>query len=110
MGAVDLVVQIEAPPSVANAVQRIGRAGHHVGVPSEGIIFPNTVPTWWPAPLSPAQCTRAWSSRRVLAQSSGVSAQQIVAIVAATSRIPEIQALEDRATARHGDKQPWYWS
>jgi ATP-dependent Lhr-like helicase len=34
MGAVDLVVQIEAPPSVASAMQRIGRAGHH----------------WWLAP------------------------------------------------------------
>ena len=31
MGAVDLVIQIEAPPSVASGVQRIGRAGHHVG-------------------------------------------------------------------------------
>ena len=29
MGAVDLVIQIEAPPSVASGMQRIGRAGHH---------------------------------------------------------------------------------
>ncbi len=40
MGAVDLVIQIEAPPSVASALQRIGRAGHQVGAPSTGIIFP----------------------------------------------------------------------
>ena len=40
MGAVDLVIQIEAPPSVASAMQRIGRAGHHVGAASEGVIFP----------------------------------------------------------------------
>ena len=40
MGAVDLVVQIEAPPSVASGMQRIGRAGHQVGAPSAGIIFP----------------------------------------------------------------------
>ena len=40
MGAVDLVVQIEAPPSVASGMQRIGRAGHQVGAVSEGIIFP----------------------------------------------------------------------
>jgi ATP-dependent Lhr-like helicase len=40
MGAVDLVVQIEAPPSVASGMQRIGRAGHQVGVPSRGILFP----------------------------------------------------------------------
>ncbi|WP_197526898.1 Lhr family helicase [Pirellulimonas nuda] len=40
MGAVDLVVQIEAPPSVASGMQRIGRAGHHIGAPSKGVIFP----------------------------------------------------------------------
>jgi ATP-dependent helicase Lhr and Lhr-like helicase len=40
MGAVDLVVQIEAPPSVASGMQRIGRASHHVGAVSNGIIFP----------------------------------------------------------------------
>src|SRR5262249_58594861 len=40
MGAIDLVVQIEAPPSVASGLQRIGRAGHHVDAISEGIIFP----------------------------------------------------------------------
>ena len=40
MGAIDLVIQIEAPPSVASGMQRIGRAGHQVGAPSTGIIFP----------------------------------------------------------------------
>lgn len=40
MGAIDLVIQVEAPPSVASAIQRIGRAGHQVGAPSEGIIVP----------------------------------------------------------------------
>ncbi len=40
MGAIDLVVQIEAPPSVASGLQRIGRAGHRVDEVSEGIIFP----------------------------------------------------------------------
>ena len=40
MGAIDLVVQIEAPPSVASGLQRIGRAGHQVGAPSRGVIFP----------------------------------------------------------------------
>jgi ATP-dependent Lhr-like helicase len=40
MGAIDLVVQIEAPPSVASGLQRIGRAGHHVDAISEGVIFP----------------------------------------------------------------------
>jgi ATP-dependent helicase Lhr and Lhr-like helicase len=40
MGAVDLVIHVEAPPSVSAGLQRIGRAGHHVGEPSRGIIFP----------------------------------------------------------------------
>jgi len=40
MGAIDLVVQIEAPPSVASGLQRIGRAGHSVGGVSKGIIYP----------------------------------------------------------------------
>jgi ATP-dependent Lhr-like helicase len=40
MGAVDLVIQIEAPPSIAAGMQRIGRAGHSVGAASRGIIFP----------------------------------------------------------------------
>ena len=40
MGTVDLVVQIEAPLSVASALQRIGRAGHHVGGVSSGHFFP----------------------------------------------------------------------
>jgi ATP-dependent Lhr-like helicase len=40
MGAIDLVVQIEAPPSVASGMQRIGRASHQVGGVSTGIIFP----------------------------------------------------------------------
>lgn len=40
MGAVDLVVQVEAPPSVASGLQRIGRAGHQVGAASTGVVFP----------------------------------------------------------------------
>ncbi len=40
MGAVELVVQIEAPPSVAAGLQRIGRAGHQVGAVSRGVVFP----------------------------------------------------------------------
>jgi ATP-dependent helicase Lhr and Lhr-like helicase len=40
MGAIDLVVQVEAPPSVASGLQRIGRAGHSVGEVSHGIVFP----------------------------------------------------------------------
>ncbi|WP_200301599.1 Lhr family ATP-dependent helicase [Streptomyces adelaidensis] len=40
MGAVDLVVQVESPPSVASGLQRVGRAGHQVGAVSTGVVFP----------------------------------------------------------------------
>jgi ATP-dependent helicase Lhr and Lhr-like helicase len=40
MGAVDLVVQIETPPTVASGLQRIGRGGHQVGAVSRGVVFP----------------------------------------------------------------------
>ena len=40
MGAVDLVVQVESPPTVASGLQRVGRAGHQVGAISRGVIMP----------------------------------------------------------------------
>ncbi|HZM30446.1 MAG TPA: DEAD/DEAH box helicase [Acidimicrobiales bacterium] len=40
MGAVDLVVQVESPGAVSRGLQRIGRAGHQVGEPSRGKLFP----------------------------------------------------------------------
>src|SRR5207245_320979 len=40
MGAIDLVIQVESPPSVASGMQRIGRAGHRIDEPSTGVIVP----------------------------------------------------------------------
>jgi len=40
MGAVDLVIQVEAPPSAASGLQRVGRAGHQVGEISRASLFP----------------------------------------------------------------------
>ena len=83
MGAVDLVIQIEAPPSVASGMQRIGRAGHHVGAASEGVIFPK-----YRADLvACAAVTRAMheglvESTRYLRNPLDVLAQQMVATVA----------------------------
>jgi len=83
MGAIDLVIQIEAPPSVASGMQRIGRADHQVGAPSHGIIFPK-----YRADLvACAAVTRAMheghvESTRFLRNPLDVLAQQIVAAVA----------------------------
>ena len=83
MGAIDLVIQIEAPPSVASGMQRIGRAGHQVGAPSAGIIFPK-----YRADLvACAAVTQAMheghvESTRFLRNPLDVLAQQMVAIVA----------------------------
>ncbi|HEX9377298.1 MAG TPA: DEAD/DEAH box helicase [Actinomycetota bacterium] len=40
MAAVDLVIQVESPPTVASGLQRVGRSGHGVGDVSRGVIFP----------------------------------------------------------------------
>ncbi len=40
MGAVDLVILVESPTSVASGLQRVGRAGHQIGEPSRGVLFP----------------------------------------------------------------------
>ena len=87
MGAVDLVIQIEAPPSVASGMQRIGRAGHHVNAVSEGILFPK-----YRADLvACAAVTRAMheghiESTRYPRNPLDVLAQQLVAIVASPPR------------------------
>jgi ATP-dependent Lhr-like helicase len=83
MGAVDLVIQIEAPPSVASGMQRIGRAGHQVGLPSAGIIFPK----YRADLMACAAVTRAMheghvESTRFLRNPLDVLAQQMVAVIA----------------------------
>ena len=83
MGAIDLVIQIESPPSVASGMQRIGRAGHQVGAPSHGIIFPK----YRADLIACAAVTRAMheghvESTRFLRNPLDVLAQQMVAVVA----------------------------
>ncbi|HZG92712.1 MAG TPA: helicase-related protein, partial [Pseudonocardia sp.] len=83
MGAVDLVVQVEAPPSVASGLQRIGRAGHQVGAISRGVVFPkyrgDLVSC---AVVAERMATGAIESRRYPRNPLDVLAQQIVAMVA----------------------------
>lgn len=56
MGAVDLVIQVQAPPSVASGLQRIGRAGHQVGEISRGCCFPSIAPTYSAARSACSAC------------------------------------------------------
>jgi ATP-dependent Lhr-like helicase len=105
MGAIDLVIQIEAPPSVASGMQRIGRAGHPVGAPTHGIIFPK-----YRADLvACAAVTRAMhqghvESTRFLRNPLDVLAQQIVAIVAHPPL--DVVAAERRSRASQDDAGP----
>ncbi len=102
MGAVDLVIQIEAPPSVASGMQRIGRAGHHVDAVSEGILFPK-----YRADLvACAAVTRAMheghiESTRFPRNPLDVLAQQLVAIVAHPPNTPTTLSSKRPKCIRH---------
>src|SRR5947207_8051258 len=83
MGAIDLVVQIEAPPSVAAGLQRIGRAGHRVGEPSRGRIFPKFRGDLVVAAVTSQRMQAGLiEETRVPRNPLDVLAQQIVAMVA----------------------------
>jgi ATP-dependent helicase Lhr and Lhr-like helicase len=83
MGAIDLVVQVETPPSVASGIQRIGRAGHQAGAVSRGIIFPkyrgDLLAT---AALTRAMQDGAVEATRIPQNPLDVLAQQLVAMSA----------------------------
>ena len=101
MGAIDLVIQIEAPPSVASGMQRIGRAGHQVGMPSNGIIFPK-----YRADLvACAAVTRAMheghvESTRFLRNPLDVLAQQMVAVIAHAPVAPVVEPPKGKRRGR----------
>jgi ATP-dependent Lhr-like helicase len=83
MGAVDLVVQVEAPPSVASGLQRIGRAGHQVGVPSHGVMFPKFRGDLVSAAVVAGRMqVGAIESLSTISNPLDIAAQQIVAICA----------------------------
>ena len=110
MGAVDLVVQIESPPSVASGMQRIGRAGHHVDAVSEGIFFPK-----YRADLvACAAVTRAMhdghiESTRFPRNPLDVLCQQLVAIVAhpPQTAVPQSRKKSRRSTENAGEPLLW---
>ena len=86
MGAVDLVVQVESPPSVASGLQRVGRAGHQVGAVSRGVIFPKFRGDLLQAAVV-AERMRAGriESVHTVRNPLDVLAQQVVAMVAVQS-------------------------
>ncbi|HUH16469.1 MAG TPA: DEAD/DEAH box helicase [Methylomirabilota bacterium] len=99
MGAIDLVVQIEAPPSVASGMQRIGRAGHRVGEPSVGKIFPKYRGDLVEAAVVVERMKRAQiEETRIPRNPLDVLAQQLVAICAAGRwTVDELHRLVTRA-------------
>ncbi|MGM1075598.1 ATP-dependent helicase [Streptomyces sp. H28] len=83
MGAVDLVVQVESPPSVASGLQRVGRAGHQVGAVSTGVVFPKyRGDLVQAAVVTERMRTGSIESLRVPANPLDVLAQQLVAMTA----------------------------
>ena len=83
MGAIDLVVQVEAPPSVATGLQRIGRAGHRVGDPSKGRVFPKYRADLLVAAVVARRMTEGLVEETTVPRNPlDVLAQQIVAMVA----------------------------
>ncbi|MEE3086256.1 MAG: DEAD/DEAH box helicase, partial [Pseudomonadota bacterium] len=83
MGAVDLVIQVEAPPSISSGLQRIGRAGHSVGAVSKGIVFPKYRGDLLSAAAAAQQMLNGQvESSTYLRNPLDVLAQHIVAMVA----------------------------
>jgi ATP-dependent Lhr-like helicase len=83
MGAVDLVVQVEPPPSAAAGLQRVGRAGHHVGAVSTGVLFPKHRGDLVPAAVIADRMSNGLiEAIRVPRNPLDVLAQQIIAMVA----------------------------
>ncbi|MEN9822170.1 MAG: hypothetical protein RLZ04_596 [Actinomycetota bacterium] len=83
MGAVDLVIQVESPGAVSRGLQRVGRAGHSVGEPSKGIIFPKHRGDLLEAAVVARRMDEGLIERtRFLRNPLDVLAQQVVAHVA----------------------------
>ncbi|MGH2869316.1 MAG: DEAD/DEAH box helicase, partial [Solirubrobacteraceae bacterium] len=87
MGAVDLVIQVESPKSVARGLQRIGRAGHSVGDVSRGRIFPKFRGDLLECAVVARRMREALIENTVVPRNAlDVLAQQIVAVAAAAAQ------------------------
>ncbi|HZP71909.1 MAG TPA: DEAD/DEAH box helicase [Gaiellaceae bacterium] len=99
MGAVDLVIQVESPKSVARGLQRIGRAGHELGAVSKGRIFPKfRADLLESAVVARAMRDGAIEETKIPRNPLDVLAQQIVAITSQEElRVDDLHALVTRA-------------
>ncbi|MEI7032957.1 DEAD/DEAH box helicase [Streptomyces pratensis] len=99
MGAVDLVIQVESPPSVASGLQRVGRAGHQVGAVSTGVVFPKYRGDLVQAAVVTERMREgAIEALRIPSNPLDVLAQQLVAMVALDSlQADDLLALVRRA-------------
>ncbi|HET8717044.1 MAG TPA: ATP-dependent helicase [Nocardioidaceae bacterium] len=104
MGTVDLVVQIESPPSVASALQRVGRSGHQVGEVSRGVLFPKHRSDLVHTAVAVERMREgAIEALRVPANPLDVLAQQVVASAAVDEwQVDELYALVRRAASFTG--------
>jgi len=83
MGAVDLVVQVSTPPSVASGLQRVGRAGHQVGETSHGVLYPTSRPDLVGAAVTTARMREGLIERLAVPSNPlDILAQQTVAATA----------------------------
>ncbi len=101
MGSVDLVIQIESPPSVASALQRVGRAGHQVGETSRGVLFPKHRGDLAQTAVAVERMrTGAIEKMSVPTNPLDVLAQQVVATVALEDwQVDELFALVQRSAS-----------
>src|SRR3954447_12210867 len=101
MGAVDLVIQVESPPSVASGLQRIGRAGHQVGAVSRGVMFPKHRGDLVPAAVTALRMTEgAIEAVRLPRNPLDVLAQHVVAMCAMdTWTVDDLTALVRRTAS-----------
>ncbi|MFJ8850880.1 DEAD/DEAH box helicase [Streptomyces sp. NPDC102437] len=99
MGAVDLVIQVESPPSVASGLQRVGRAGHQVGAVSTGVVFPKYRGDLVQAAVVTERMREgSIEALRVPSNPLDVLAQQLVAMVALDSwQVDDLLAAVRRA-------------
>ena len=98
MGAVDLVIQVESPNSVASGLQRIGRAGHQVGAPSVGKLIPKFRGDLLETAVVAERMLRAQiEATRYPRNPLDVLAQQLVAMTAVDEwAVPELFAVVRR--------------